>query len=276
FIPIVNFYWLYHNMIGLCICLNEYIKRRQLNVRPCFSNIMKITCVLYNIPFLNLVLPIFTLPFAMYSVMRTARDIQMLKMHQASNSVPYPEQLKKPAPQYTYDQLSLPYIKMTILYILAYCLIFSIPAVIVSFPSGVGENFGLLVFFTSFIPLLFGLFYEIRLLYQCWDVIQDGYAWTTPDKAVQFLYYPIVLFIPIVNFYWLYHNMIGLCICLNEYIKRRQLNVRPCFSNIMKITCVLYNIPFLNLVLPIFTLPFAMYSVMRTARDIQMLKMQQL
>ena len=206
---------------------------------------------------------------------KTKSDRPLLNNPQMGG-VPHPEQLKKNAPQYTYNQLSLPYIKMTILYVFAYCLIFLIPAIIVNFPSGAGEIFGLLVFFTSFIPLLFGLFYEIRLLYQCWDVIQDGYAWTTPDKAVQFLYYPIVLFIPIVNFYWLYHNMIGLCICLNEYIKRRQLNVRPCFSNIMKITCVLYNIPFFFVVLPIFTLPFAMYSVMRTARDIQMLKMQQL
>ncbi len=277
FIPIVNIYWLSVCMYGLSKCLNNYIYRYQLDVRPCSATAMAFTCIAYNIPFLNLVLPIFILPFSMYSVMRTARDIQMINMRVAYDQVPHAEQLK-PMTQYTSDQLTLPCSWMIINYVIAYCILFSIPVV----KAYIDNNYlyqnsdapCLALFLISCIFLLIGLFYEMRFLYRCWDVIQDGYAWVTPNKAIQFLYFPILLFIPIVNLYWLYVCLFGLNKCLNEYIYRYELNVSSCPTAAMTLTCIAYSIPFLNLVLPILFLPLAMISVMRTARDIQMIKMQ--
>ena len=193
-------------------------------------------------------------------------------------AAPHPEQ-HKPTTLYTYEQLTAPYRRMTVLYILAYCLLFFIPAIVPVivrvFGHDVENASGYWVIATAFILLLAGLFYEIRLLYRCWDVIQDGYAWVTPDQAIRFLYFPILLFIPIVNLYWLIVCLFGLNRCLNEYIHRYRLNVRSCPSTAMTLTCIAYSIPFLNLVLPIFFLPFAMHCVMRTARDIQRVKLQQ-
>ena len=193
-------------------------------------------------------------------------------------TVPHPKQ-HKPTTQYTYRQLTAPYIIMTALYILVYYLLFFIPAIVPVIVSVFGQDVEdasvYWVIAAAFILLLAGLFYEMRLLYRCWDVIQDEHAWVTPDQAIKFLYFPILLFIPIVNLHWLIVCLFGLNRCLNEYIHRYRLNVRSCPSTAMTLTCIAYSIPFLNLVLPIFFLPFAMHCVMRTARDIQRVKQQQ-
>lgn len=116
----------------------------------------------------------------------------------------------------------------------------------------------------SFILLLF-------LLYRCWNVIQDGYAHTTPGKAVFFL------FIPFFNIYWLFVAFYCLASDLNKYIVRHELNVEPCSKGLVLFSCIVDLITVVLAIVfhPIFILinlfitPFALYSLMRTARDIQ-------
>ncbi len=60
-----------------------------------------------------------------------------------------------------------------------------------------------------------------KFLHGCWETIQDdGYAITTPNKAVSFL------FIPIFNFYWIFIAYYGLARQVNEYIDRHKLDDR--------------------------------------------------
>ncbi len=205
-----------------------------------------------------------------------APELQNAPVNSVNSPVGLHAEQHKPTTQYTYRQLTAPYIIMTVLYILVYYLLFFIPAIVPVIVSVFGQDVEDVsvcwVIAAALILLLTGLFYEMRLLYRCWNVIQDEYAWVTPDQAIKFLYFPILLFIPIVNLHWLIVCLFGLNKCLNEYIHRYRLNVRSCPSTAMTLTCIAYSIPFLNLVLPIFFLPFAMHCVMRTARDIQMIK----
>ncbi|MCX6316145.1 MAG: hypothetical protein NTW29_02565 [Bacteroidetes bacterium] len=61
----------------------------------------------------------------------------------------------------------------------------------------------------------------VKFLHNCWTSIQsDGYAITTPTKAVGFL------FIPIFNFYWIFITYFGLSRQINSYIDRHQLDKR--------------------------------------------------
>lgn len=65
----------------------------------------------------------------------------------------------------------------------------------------------------------FVLFFII--LYRSWNLIQDGYARTTPGKAVGFC------FIPFFNFYWFFEAFGGLAKDMNSFIYRRQLPIAP-------------------------------------------------
>ena len=55
---------------------------------------------------------------------------------------------------------------------------------------------------------------QFMLLYRFWQIIQDGFASTTPGKAVGFL------FIPFFNFYWFFRAYFGLAKDQNRYIAR--------------------------------------------------------
>jgi hypothetical protein len=55
---------------------------------------------------------------------------------------------------------------------------------------------------------------EYVLIYKLWKVVEDGYASTTPGKAVGFL------FIPFFNYYWFFRAFWGLAKDLNRYIDR--------------------------------------------------------
>ncbi len=52
------------------------------------------------------------------------------------------------------------------------------------------------------------------MLYRFWELIQDGYARTTPGKAIGFL------FIPFFNYYWIFEAYHGLSKDLNAYLNR--------------------------------------------------------
>jgi hypothetical protein len=79
------------------------------------------------------------------------------------------------------------------------------------------------------------------ILHRCWALIQDGYARTTPGKAVGFC------FIPFFNFYWIFEAFVGLSKDMNAFIYRRQLpimqnneGVATAFSILMLLNYVPY------------------------------------
>lgn len=76
-----------------------------------------------------------------------------------------------------------------------------------------------------YLPLMTSAVLEYILLYKYWQNIQDGFASTTPGKAVGFM------FIPFFNFYWMFRVFWGLAKDLNRYIvhhfsDRPQISVR--------------------------------------------------
>ena len=85
------------------------------------------------------------------------------------------------------------------------------------------------------------LFYII--LYRSWQQIQDGYARTTPGKAVGFL------FIPFFNLYWMFEAYTGFVRDSNAYIQRHALPVNRQDEGLATAVCVLTLlclVPYLN------------------------------
>jgi uncharacterized membrane protein len=71
-------------------------------------------------------------------------------------------------------------------------------------------------------------------LYRAWKMIQDGYASTTPGKAVGFI------FIPFFNFYWLFQALWGWSKDYSSFIYRNTINA-PRMPQGLFFTCgVLY------------------------------------
>lgn len=64
------------------------------------------------------------------------------------------------------------------------------------------------------IPLMAGGVLQYILIYKFWQIVQDGFARTSPGKAVGFL------FIPFFNFYWLFVAYFGLSRDFKSYIER--------------------------------------------------------
>lgn len=70
------------------------------------------------------------------------------------------------------------------------------------------------VAFLFWIPLCAASVLHYILIYKLWQVVQDGYASTTPGRAVGFM------FIPYFNYYWFLPAYYGLAKDLNAYIDR--------------------------------------------------------
>ena len=90
------------------------------------------------------------------------------------------------------------------------------------------------------------LFYII--LYKNWQLIQDGYARTSPGKAVGFL------FIPFFNFYWIFEAFPGLVKDTNAYIQRHALPIRMQDAGLATAYCILSLlciIPYLNILISV-------------------------
>lgn len=86
------------------------------------------------------------------------------------------------------------------------------------------------------------------LLYRNWQLIQDGYARTTPGRAVGFL------FIPFFNFYWIFEAFPGLVKDTNAYIQRHGLPIRQQDAGLATAFCILSLlclIPYLNYVIAV-------------------------
>jgi hypothetical protein len=88
----------------------------------------------------------------------------------------------------------------------------------------------------------------VKFLKNCWETIQDdGFAMTTPQKAVGFL------FVPIFNLYWIFIAYYGLSKQINKYIDRHNLDSR--FKSKQGQTlafCILLFVPFLGWIISIF------------------------
>jgi hypothetical protein len=68
--------------------------------------------------------------------------------------------------------------------------------------------------FLCYMPLFAGAVLHYIMIYKLWQVVQDGFARTTPGQAVGFM------FIPYFNYYWFLPAYYGLAKDLNAYIDR--------------------------------------------------------
>ena len=71
------------------------------------------------------------------------------------------------------------------------------------------------------------------ILYRNWQLIQDGYARTTPGRAVGFL------FIPFFNLYWIFEAFPGLVHDTNAYIQRHGLPIKMQDAGLATAFCIL-------------------------------------
>jgi hypothetical protein len=71
------------------------------------------------------------------------------------------------------------------------------------------------------------------MLYRFWKLIQDGYARTTPGKAIGFM------FIPFYNFYWIFQAIPGWAKDANAFIARRNLPIAPIDTTLPTVYCIL-------------------------------------
>jgi hypothetical protein len=96
-------------------------------------------------------------------------------------------------------------------------------------------------------PLMASYVLAGTLLYNFWTIIQDGFASTTPGKAVGFL------FIPIFNLYWYFRAFYGLSKDIKFYIDRH-------FSDEQK-TGVHTSKRWISLTIPVFVLAIGAISI---------------
>ncbi|HVF48313.1 MAG TPA: hypothetical protein VNA17_12165 [Pyrinomonadaceae bacterium] len=75
------------------------------------------------------------------------------------------------------------------------------------------------------VVIVYTIYYFV-LLAKMWGSIQDGYARTTPGKAIGFL------FIPFFNIYWLFNVWGGFPADYNSFVTRYQLPVQPLSSTL--------------------------------------------
>jgi hypothetical protein len=84
-------------------------------------------------------------------------------------------------------------------------------------------------------------------LYKLWELIQDGHARTSPGLAVG------LMFVPLLNLYWVFTAVRGLAIDLGNYLRRHGLNEEPPPSvGLAQAFCLLFvgnHIPYFQFVL---------------------------
>jgi len=92
--------------------------------------------------------------------------------------------------------------------------------------------------------LIVQMIYNFVILWKMWSSIQDGYARTTPGKAIGFL------FIPFFNVYWIFQVWGGFPHDYNNYVDRRGLSVSHLSSGVFTaypVLILLTAIPFLGI-----------------------------
>jgi len=88
----------------------------------------------------------------------------------------------------------------------------------------------------SWIPLVPAMLMQYVLIYKAWASIQDGYARTTPGRAVG------LLFVPLFNVYWIFEVLPGFATDYNGYLQRHRLQVPPLSRGLILATMLLPGI----------------------------------
>jgi hypothetical protein len=92
---------------------------------------------------------------------------------------------------------------------------------------------------------------EAILLHRFWSLIQDGYACTTPGKAIGFR------FIPYYSLYWEFTAFGKLPAEMNAFIQRHQLSITPVSDKNAKLHCWFL----LGNIIPLIGSPFALVAL---------------
>ena len=107
----------------------------------------------------------------------------------------------------------------TLLYLVsivgAWALSLLIPFVVMFCPTGTAGAIILVWIWT--VSIAYSIIVTCMLWYEAWMSIQDGYAGTTPGRAVGFL------FIPLFNLYWIFQLIWGFSRDYNRYIRRHNI-----------------------------------------------------
>lgn len=89
------------------------------------------------------------------------------------------------------------------------------------------------------IPWIASLVIYFVILHKCWQVVQDGYARTSPGQAVGFM------FLPFFNFYWQFVALQGLAKEMNAYMARHNIYAERAPESLATTNCI-FNL--LNLI----------------------------
>ena len=103
---------------------------------------------------------------------------------------------------------------------------------------------GIILMVFAFIIMFLVIFLWFHLYYRAWKAIQDGYARTTPAKAVGFL------FIPFFNAYWMFQAIWGFAKDYNAFIARHSIHIKRLPEKLFLtyvISCLLWLIPGVNI-----------------------------
>ena len=109
--------------------------------------------------------------------------------------------------------------------------------------------FGVMIMVGMILMLTASILYLV-LIYKAWESIQDGYARTTPGKAVGYL------FIPFYNFYWIFQAIPGFADDYNAYLDRGKISAPPLGRGLLQALAILQllsAIPYIGwiLILPL-------------------------
>ena len=108
--------------------------------------------------------------------------------------------------------------------------------------TGVIVGAGVLVCLLAIACFLASSIVLFVLYYKMWNAIQDGYARTTPGKAVGFM------FIPFFNFYWMFQAIWGYSKDYNEYLRRYSIPAKPVSEGLFLTACILPLVQWLPVV----------------------------
>lgn len=100
---------------------------------------------------------------------------------------------------------------------------------------------GVLIYLAGAVTYAVMLFIHV---YKTWSAIQDGYARSTPGKAIGFM------FIPAFNFYWIFQAIFGFAQDYNRYLERHDISAMPLPAGLHMTFCVLVccsAIPYLGI-----------------------------
>jgi hypothetical protein len=101
-------------------------------------------------------------------------------------------------------------------------------------PGGPGDDIASIIELAAgVLLLLYSSIILLMLFYKIWDAIQDGWARTTPGKAIG------LLFVPFFNIYWIFQVVWGFAADYNDCLKRHSLTVRRLPAGLFLAYCVL-------------------------------------